>query len=175
MRISGILLASVALVWLIGSHIHAQPTATASTLAQDFVKAGDAQAALAAGQEAAIGNYETALALDPKNPQAYIGLGHVVLKQGLPGKAIHYYASLLAFDPNNKAALLGQGEALIAKSIYTRAKMNLDKLNTLCPSSCPESTQLASDLAAAKTKDPRGYADAEIAAKEKPAEDKDKK
>ena len=56
---------------------------------------------------------ETALAVDPRNRQAFITLAQVAETRGLPGKAIRLYREALTLEPNDVAALRGQGEALV--------------------------------------------------------------
>lgn len=103
------------------------------------------QAAVAAGRTSdAIDQFETALAVDPRNREAYIGLARVYLSQRLPGKAIRFYADALQIDPNDLNALEGQGEAYVQRGAVERARRNLTKLQQLCGNnSCAQATQLA--------------------------------
>jgi Tfp pilus assembly protein PilF len=94
--------------------------------------------------------YETALAVDPRNRPAFMGLGEVARKQALPGKAIRFYGEALAIEPNDTTALAGQGEAMVEKGAVERAKLNLARIRTLCKAGC----QPATDLAAAIAKGP---------------------
>lgn len=75
---------------------------------------------------------ETALAVDPRNRQAFITLAQVAETRGLPGKAIRLYREALTLEPNDVAALRGQGEALVMKGAVAVAKGNLAKIRTLC-------------------------------------------
>ena len=90
---------------------------------------------------------ETALAVDPRNRQAFIVLAQVAEARGLPGKAIRLYREALTLEPNDVAALKGQGEALVAKGAVSVAKGNLAKIRTLCKAGCPEANQLAAVIA----------------------------
>src|SRR4029453_12341579 len=90
---------------------------------------------------------ETALAVDPRNRAAYIGLAKVAQGQKLPGKAIKLYGEALALEPNDLGALEGQGEALVQRGAVERAKQNLEKIKGLCKSPCPQATQLAAVIA----------------------------
>ncbi|MFC3580745.1 tetratricopeptide repeat protein [Sphingomonas hylomeconis] len=107
------------------------------------------RAAQAAGNlDGATDLLETALAVDPRNRPAYIVLGDVAQKRGLPGKAIRLYREALMLEPNDRLALLGQGEALVAKGAVAQAKGNLVKIRTLCAkAACPESASLAAAIA----------------------------
>jgi Tfp pilus assembly protein PilF len=58
------------------------------------VKTGDEEAK-AGRVDSAIGWYETALAVDPRNRAAYVGMARAVQTQGLNGKAISFYTEEL--------------------------------------------------------------------------------
>jgi Tfp pilus assembly protein PilF len=90
---------------------------------------------------------ETALVVDPRNRQAYIGLAKAAQGLKLPGKAIKFYFEALKLEPNDVAALAGQGEALVQRGAVERAKKNLERIKTLCASPCPQATQLAAVIA----------------------------
>lgn len=109
---------------------------------------GQGKAAKAAGNlDEATDLLETAVAVDPRNRQAFIVLAEVAETRGLPGKAIRLYREALTLEPNDIAALQGQGEALVAKGAVTIAKGNLAKIRTLCKAGCPEANQLAAAIA----------------------------
>jgi Tfp pilus assembly protein PilF len=92
----------------------------------------------------AIDALETALAVDPRNRGAFIGLGRVAQAQRLPGKAIGFYGRALAIEPNDVNALAGQGEALVQRGAVDRARQHLARVRTLCGNNaCPQATQLA--------------------------------
>jgi Tfp pilus assembly protein PilF len=90
---------------------------------------------------------ESALAVDPRNRAAYIGLARAAEGQKLPGKAIKFYFEALKLEPNDVAALAGQGEALVQRGAVERAKQNLERIKTLCTTPCPQATQLAAIIA----------------------------
>jgi Tfp pilus assembly protein PilF len=104
--------------------------------------------------------FESALAVDARNRQAYIGLAKAAQGEKLPGKAVKFYFEALQLEPNDVAALAGQGEALVQRGAVERAKANLARVKTLCKGACPE----AQILAAAIAKGPP----AEILAAQKP-------
>lgn len=107
-----------------------------------------AQALTASGRYAeAIDALESALAIDPKNRGAYIGLARVAQVQTLPGKAIKFYFEALKLEPNDVNALAGQGEAMVQRGAVERAKANLAKIKTLCGNPCPQVTTLAAAIA----------------------------
>ena len=91
--------------------------------------------------------FETALAVDPRNRQAYIGLARAALGQKLPGKAIKFYFEALKLEPNDVVALAGQGEAMVQRGAVARAQKNLDKIRTLCRNNCPQVATLAAAIA----------------------------
>ena len=90
---------------------------------------------------------ESALAVDPRNRQAYIGLARAAQGQKLPGTAIKFYYEALKLEPNDVAALEGQGEALVQRGAVERAKQNLARIKTLCANPCPQANQLAAVIA----------------------------
>ena len=91
--------------------------------------------------------FETALVVDPRNRQAYIGLARAAQGEKLPGKAIKFYAEALALEPNDVAALAGQGEAYVQRGAVERARRNLERVRTLCKGPCPQATTLAAVIA----------------------------
>src|SRR5687768_1533186 len=95
----------------------------------------------------AIDMFETALAVDPRNRQAYIGLAKAAEGQKLPGKAIKFYFEALKLEPNDVVALAGQGEALVQRGAVERARRNLEKIRTLCNNRCPQVATLAAAIA----------------------------
>lgn len=106
------------------------------------------KAARAAGNlEGATDLLETALAVDPRNRQAFVMLAQVAEARGLPGKAIRLYREALLLEPNDIGALAGQGEALVAKGAVERARQNLARVKALCKGACPQATTLAAAIA----------------------------
>lgn len=97
--------------------------------------------------DTAIDLLETAVAVDPRNRQAFIVLAELSEGRGLPGKAIRLYREALLLEPNDVDALTGQGEALVAKGAVARAKENLARVKVLCKASCPQATTLAATIA----------------------------
>jgi Tfp pilus assembly protein PilF len=117
---------------------------------QRFAQAGFD--ALGRGQPlVAVGEFETALAIDPKNRNAYIGIARAMQAQGLHGSAVKYYREALQLDPNDLAALAGQGTALAQRGAKLRAQANLDRIRQLCKTDCAEARQLATAIAAGPT------------------------
>lgn len=109
---------------------------------------GQGKAERAAGHlDAATDTLETAVAVDPRNREAFIVLAQVAEARDLPGKAIRLYREALTLEPNDVAALRGQGEALVQKGAVAQAQANLAKIRTLCKAGCGEATQLAAVIA----------------------------
>jgi Tfp pilus assembly protein PilF len=116
--------------------------------ARSMALTDQAQALTAQGRYAdATDLLETALAIDPRNRQAYVGLAKAAQGQKLPGKAIKFYYEALKLEPNDLNALAGQGEALVQRGAVERAKQNLARIKTLCHATCPQATQLAAVIA----------------------------
>ena len=108
----------------------------------------EGRAAQAAGNvDGAQDALESALAVDPRNRQAFVVLAEIARGRGLPGKAIRLYREALALEPNDLAALRGQGEALVAKGATAKAKENLARIKTICSGDCADSTALAASIA----------------------------
>jgi tetratricopeptide (TPR) repeat protein len=106
--------------------------------------ARQAQTALTASRhDEATDLFETALAVDPRNREAYLGLARVAQAQRLPGKAIRLYQDALTIEPNDVNALAGQGEAYVQRGAVDRARRNLTKVQEICGRPCPQATQLA--------------------------------
>jgi Tfp pilus assembly protein PilF len=115
---------------------------------QHFTQAGFD--ALGKGQPlVAVGEFETALVIDPKNRNAYIGIARAMQAQGLHGTAVKYYREALQLDPNDLAALEGQGAALAQRGAKARAQANLDRIRQLCKTDCAEARKLAMAIAQA--------------------------
>lgn len=91
--------------------------------------------------------FETALAVDPRNRQAYVALAEIARARGLPGKAIRFYREALLLEPNDLSALRGQGEAMVAKGAVEKARENLAKIKTICASGCNDANVLAAAIA----------------------------
>jgi len=109
---------------------------------------GQAEALTAQGRYAEASDLlETALAVDPRNRQAYVGLAKAAEGQKLPGKAVKLYYEALKLEPNDVNALAGQGEALVQRGAVERAKQNLARIKTLCHGTCPQATTLAAVIA----------------------------
>jgi tetratricopeptide (TPR) repeat protein len=103
--------------------------------------------------EDAIGYFETALVADPRNADAYVGLGRVAQAQDLPGKAIGYFREALALSPDSRSIIAAQGEALAQRGAVDKARQNLGRVETLCGqgAACPEARALQNAIATAST------------------------
>ncbi|MGB3721380.1 MAG: tetratricopeptide repeat protein [Pacificimonas sp.] len=106
------------------------------------------EALLAANNsEDAIDQFETALAVDPKNVRAYIGLARAHDQMGLPGRAVKFYREGLTIEPTNLTALEEQGEALVERGATARAKKNLERIRDLCARECAQAARLSAAIA----------------------------
>lgn len=117
-----------------------------------LVKTGDAEAR-AGRVDNAIGWYESALAVDPRNRAAYIAMARAVKSQGLNGKAISFYTEALEIDANDQIALAEQAETFIAKGALEQARKNLARLNSLCRADCAAVGRLSLAIDAASRKE----------------------
>jgi len=122
-----------------------------SAQSQAFEAQGNA--ALAKGQPvAAIDAFETALAADPANADAYVGIARAYEAQGMPGKAVRYYGDALQLEPNDIAVLEGQGMAMVARGANARANVNLQRIKTLCKTDCAAAVRLQTAMTTAAAK-----------------------
>jgi tetratricopeptide (TPR) repeat protein len=138
--------AAIALATLASSGQGQRPDDQIDARSVALAQQGQALNALARYNEAT-DLFETALAVDPRNRQAYIGLARAAEGQKLPGKAIKFYFEALKLEPNDIAALAGQGQALVQRGAVDRAKRNLDKIRALCGANCPQAAPLAAAIA----------------------------
>lgn len=115
-------------------------------LSLEKLKAGEALLAQGKAQDAT-DLFEAALAADPRNRQAYIGLARAAEADGLPGKAVRFYREALEIEPNDLAALELQGVALVERGAKARAESNLERVKTLCDGPCPQADRLAAAIA----------------------------
>jgi tetratricopeptide (TPR) repeat protein len=147
MRLTPIALTAAILLACLGSAGYGQkPDDQVDPRSQALAQQG--QALTGQGRyEEATDLLESALAVDPRNRQAYIALGRAAQGEKLPGKAIKFYLEALKLEPNDLAALQGQGEALVQRGAVERAKRNLDRIKTLCKGACPQATTLAAAIA----------------------------
>ena len=105
--------------------------------------------ALAKGDaNAAIDNFEAALASDPKNVSAFTGIAASYEKLGLPGKAVKYYREALVLNPSDLSALEGQGRAYVSRGATARAQVNLARIKALCKADCSAADRLQKAIAA---------------------------
>jgi tetratricopeptide (TPR) repeat protein len=147
MRFSPIALAAGVALATFASAGHGQrPDDQIDARSAAMVQEAQGLSAQARYQEA-IDLYETALVVDPRNRQAYIGLARAAQGLKLPGKAIKFYFEALKLEPNDVNALAGQGEALVQRGAVERAKANLERVKKLCGNPCPQATQLAAVIA----------------------------
>jgi len=96
---------------------------------------------------AAIDQFETALAVDPKNVRAFIGMARAHDALGLPGRAVKFYREALTIDPNDLTALEEQGEALVARGATSKAGENLARIRKLCEGECANAQRLSAAIA----------------------------
>lgn len=111
------------------------------------------RALLAAGKlDQAEDLFETALAVDPRNRSAFVDLARVAERQRLFGKAIRMTNKALMLEPNDADAIAVQGEAMVELGAVARARVNLQKLQTICGvRGCPQIAQLSAAISRGPT------------------------
>ncbi|MFN3592472.1 MAG: tetratricopeptide repeat protein, partial [Thermaurantiacus sp.] len=124
----------------------ATPDTALAPQSVQFTQAGEGL--LARGEhQSAIDHFETALAVDPRNVRAYLGMARAFEGLEMPGRAIRFYREALAIEPNDVLALEAQGHAFLARGATGRAEANLERLRKICASPCPAADRLASAVA----------------------------
>ena len=86
-----------------------------------------------------------------QHADVYNLLGFSYRKSGDRETGATYYRKALDFDPNHKGALEYQGELFVELGDIPKAKANLAKLASLCPSGCEEREDLEKAIAGAAT------------------------
>jgi Tfp pilus assembly protein PilF len=111
-----------------------------------LTKAGETL--LSGGQtQAAMDQFEAALAVDPRNRRAYLGMARAAEAEGLQGKAVRFYREALEIDPNDLTVLELQGLALVERGAKARAEANVERIRKLCTGPCPQADRLAAAIA----------------------------
>src|SRR5436853_7774419 len=104
MRLTPIALASAIALATVASAGHGQkPDDQIDARSVELTREAQALSSQARYQEAT-DLLESALAVDPRNRQAYIGLARAAQGQKLPGKAVKFYFEALKLEPNDVAA-----------------------------------------------------------------------
>jgi tetratricopeptide (TPR) repeat protein len=100
-------------------------------------------------------NYADAVSLlmkvvgrDPKNADAWNGLGFASRKLGKYADALGYYEKALAINPEHLGANEYLGELYLETGDLPKAQERLAKLDKLCPSGCQEYRDLKAAIAA---------------------------
>lgn len=140
-----LMIAGAAAALLASPVIGQRPDNQIEPKSMELLKVGEAH--LAAGRFVEADDaLETALAVDPRNREAFVALAKVAQKQKLFGQAIRFTRKALALEPNDREALAVQGEAMVELGAVAKARENLDKLQKLCPGGCPSVAQLSAAI-----------------------------
>ncbi|WP_242139098.1 hypothetical protein [Sphingomonas sp. TREG-RG-20F-R18-01] len=148
MRYTSVAVAAALTLLTIGTAVQGQRAEDAIDARSLALLAKGRMLQAAGNLDAATDMLESAVAVDPRNRDAFVVLGQVAQSRALPGKAIRLYREALSLDPNDVVALRGQGEALVARGAVQRAKDNLAKIRTVCAKrACPEIAALSASIA----------------------------
>ncbi|WP_242186493.1 hypothetical protein [Sphingomonas sp. CARO-RG-8B-R24-01] len=148
MRYTSVAVAAALTLLTIGTSVQGQRAEDAIDARSLALLAKGRMLQAAGNLDAATDMLESAVAVDPRNRDAFVVLGQVAQSRALPGKAIRLYREALSLDPNDVVALRGQGEALVARGAVQRAKDNLAKIRTVCAKrACPEIAALSASIA----------------------------
>lgn len=91
----------------------------------------------------------TPLLATHQHADIYNLMGFSLRKSGDVKQAATFYAKALDYDANHKGTLEYQGEMFVELGQIDKAKANLAKLVTLCPSGCEEREDLEKAIATA--------------------------
>jgi Tfp pilus assembly protein PilF len=153
MRISRTALGSALTMALYASAVTAAPRADDVIDARSLALMEAGVALQAKGDlDGAVGLYESAVAIDPRNRSAFVALAQIARVQGLPGKAIALYREALVLEPNDVTAIAGQGEAMVQKGAVELAKARLTDAKRACAKTCPQIASLEKAIADAAAK-----------------------
>ena len=87
-----------------------------------------------------------------QHADVYNLMGFALRKSGDAKQAFIFYRKALDFDPKHKGALEYLGELYVETGQIDKARENVAKLKTLCPSGCEELADLEQAIAAAPPK-----------------------
>lgn len=129
-----------------GSSSSSKPPATPNARSTDYdtgvkaVKAGDYQRAL--------GLLHKVVQAEPRNADAWNYIGFSQRKLRHFDESLAAYQKALALNPNHKGALEYMGELYLDLGDMGKAREQLAKLHSLCPTGCSEYDDLSKAVAA---------------------------
>src|SRR6185369_15038876 len=88
-------------------------------------------------------DFKAALARDPENLTARVGLANLAAWSGHPGRALAGYGEVLKHNPDETGALKGQGSAYNQLGYYSEARGPLEAAHQLAPADRVTQTELA--------------------------------
>ncbi len=143
-------LAAVTAVWLAASSgaWAMMDRESGTTGDADFTAA--AMAIDAHKYEQAIPLLQKVVARDPKNADAWNGLGFANRKLGKYADALGFYEKALAINPEHLGANEYLGELYLLTGDMPKAQERLARLDKLCPFGCQEYRDLKAAIAAKK-------------------------
>ncbi|HTH48740.1 MAG TPA: FG-GAP-like repeat-containing protein [Candidatus Limnocylindria bacterium] len=90
----------------------------------------------------AVGAFQTALAMNPANPDVHLNLANAFLLAGQPAQAVVHADEVLRFEPGNAAAHFLLGCASLRQNQFSNAVQELQQAKDADPSVNPVSFQL---------------------------------
>ena len=88
-------------------------------------------------------DFKAALARDPENLTARVGLANLAAWSGHPGRALAGYGEILKHNPDETGALKGQGSAYNQLGYYSEARGPLEAAHQLAPADRVTQAELA--------------------------------
>ena len=90
----------------------------------------------------AIGAFQSALAMNPANPDVHLNLANAFLLLGQPGQVLPHAEEVLRYEPGNAAAHFLLGCAALRQNQFSNAVQELQQAKDIDPSVNPVSFQL---------------------------------
>lgn len=91
----------------------------------------------------------TPMLVTHQHADVYNLMGYSLRKSGDTRQALTFYRKALDFDPQHKGALEYMGELYVETGQIDKARENVARLKTLCPSGCEELADLEQAIATA--------------------------
>ncbi len=129
----------------------------ASTAQSDEIDYAAASLQLAREGQIVLGNgdtagalmlYEQAIVADPKNADAYVGLGRTHIKLERQPRGLKYFGIALEIEPTHLGALEGQALAYLSADDVAEAEKTLTKIRRICADAgCAEDDSVTDAIA----------------------------
>ncbi|MCH8861609.1 MAG: hypothetical protein IID51_03765 [Proteobacteria bacterium] len=147
---------AAAMILVIAGSVAANP---ASAARLEFVRA--AETLVVAGNEAlaedeaygALTLFEQAIVANPKNADAYVGLGRVHVKLGKTQSGLNYFSVALEIEPTHLSALEAEAITFLSIGEIEDAEETLSRISRICGERfCPEQNSVTAAISSFQEK-----------------------